>query len=62
MSPEDSPVALQAVLVTFLGHLRAGVLTQAPANVGAQVQRLPGVQTHRLARAFRGGQESRGTC
>lgn len=37
MSPEDSPGALQAVLVTFLGHLRAGVLTQAPANVGAQV-------------------------
>lgn len=42
MSPEDSLGALQAVLVTFLGHLRAGVLTHAPANVEAEAQPHPG--------------------
>lgn len=42
MSPEESLVALQTVLVTFLGHLRAGVLSHAPANVEAEAQPRPG--------------------
>lgn len=38
MSPEDSLVALQEVSVTFLGHLRAGVLTQTPTKVATEAQ------------------------